>query len=165
MAAGVGDLAKEVYEDSQFNFAKQLRAWFRTFVREFQHTKERQSAVGSLATLTTSIPQIVPFALAQANAAAVAQQARPLANSTNVQRGQNEGYNGKGKGKNNKKRRLDYGSGNDRGQQGSVIEHVGASHGYGQGGKNNHGVGQWDARWSRVLSRRTTLCLRRQAFV
>jgi hypothetical protein len=75
---------------------------------------------------------------AQANAAAVAQQARPLADSTNVQRGQNEGYNGKGKFKNNKKRRLDYGSSNDHAQQGSIIKHIGASIGYGQGGKSNH---------------------------
>jgi hypothetical protein len=39
MIAGVGDLAKTVYENSQFNFAKQLRAGFGTFVRVFQHTK------------------------------------------------------------------------------------------------------------------------------
>ena len=84
MIAGIQDLARVDYEDPQFKFAKQLRAWFRTFVREFQHP-ERQSAVGSLATLTTGISQIAPFTPAQANAAAVSQQARPLADSTNVQ--------------------------------------------------------------------------------
>ena len=62
-----------------------------------------------------------------------------MANSTNVQRGQVEGYNGKGKFKNDKKRRLDYGSSNDHSQQRSIIKHIGASNGYGQGGKSNHG--------------------------
>jgi hypothetical protein len=61
-----------------------------------------------------------------------------LADSTNVQRGQNEGYNGKGKSKYNKKRRLDYGSSNDHAQQGSIIQHIGASNGYGQGSRGNH---------------------------
>ena len=63
------------------------------------------------------------------NAAAVTQQGKPLADSTNVQRGQNEGYNGKGKGKNNKKRRLDHGSANDHAQHGSIIQHIGAANG------------------------------------
>ena len=137
MIAGVGDLAKVHYEHPQCSFAKQLRAWFRTFVLEFQHTKERQSAVGILASFTSGTSQTVPFTPAQANAAAVTQQGKPLADSTNVQRGQNEGYNGKGK--KDKKRKFNQGSGNNHGQPGSIIEHKGASHGYGQG--SNHTVG------------------------
>ena len=33
MIAGVQELSKTDHENSQFNFVKQLRAWFRTFVR------------------------------------------------------------------------------------------------------------------------------------
>ena len=135
MIAGVQDISKMDHESSQYSFTKMLRSWFGSFVREFQHTKARQNVAVSLGTLTTGQAQITQFVPAQANAASVVQQSRPLADSTNVQRGQGKGPNGNGKGKfkNNKKRKVDYPAATDRPQHGSIIKHTGASNGFGQG--------------------------------
>ncbi len=95
-------------------------------MREYQHTKTRQNTAVISGTLTTNQPQITQFVPAQANAASVIQQSRPLADSTNVQRGQDEESNGYGneKGK-NRKRKYNNDPADNRPQQVSIIKHSG----------------------------------------
>ena len=134
-------MSKEDLENPQYSFTKKLRSWFGTFVREYQHTKTRQNTAVISGTLTTNQPQITQFVPAQANAASVVQQSRPLADTTNVQRGQDEGSNGYGKGKgNNRRRKFNNNPADNRTQQVSIIKHSGASVGFDLGDRRGHGV-------------------------